>query len=206
MREMKITNLMDNIDFEAQMLCDELGNFSDGLRMIMLLQRAKDGGNSDKDDKRMLATYLYSNKIEFLYYMREALYLQYLYQDKKPRIYISVNRRDMKKSIRNIEERLIEGHYANDNEAKDSIYRKILLNNRSFIMKPQSRLETLFLLDIDDVLLFDGVHDWCAKNNVKILLKRRTKQGWHFVTEPFNPNDWDKNLGEIKKDALLFIK
>jgi len=78
-------------------------------------------------------------------------------------------------------------------------------------MKPSSRTETKFLIDIDDIIKtkenwdISEVEKHLEEINVKIILKYPTKNGFHIIVEPFNPNEWNSEFGEIKKDGLLLL-
>ena len=78
-------------------------------------------------------------------------------------------------------------------------------------MKPNARAETKFLIDIDNVVITDTetYPDEVIKHlkdiKVKIFMVYRTKNGFHIITEPFNPNLFNYEFGEIKKDGLLLL-
>jgi hypothetical protein len=40
---------------------------------------------------------------------------------------------------------------------------------------------------------------------VEIVAKYQTKNGTHLITKPFNPNLFNGEFGEIKKDALMLL-
>ena len=76
-------------------------------------------------------------------------------------------------------------------------------------MNPSSRAETKFLIDIDNVFGdrtdISVIDKHLEKTGVKVLLTYPTKNGWHFITDPFNPNLWNSDFGDIKKDSLLLL-
>ncbi len=125
-------------------------------------------------------------------------------------VYISVNSRDVRKGYITFKndmlkyEREIMYGVACSNQLKriDSIW-------LSAIMKPESRSKNRkFLLDVDtkdkkelDIIKKD------IELFTKIILEQETKNGYHWVVDPY-----DKSRGksfsvmEIKTDALLFIE
>jgi hypothetical protein len=78
-------------------------------------------------------------------------------------------------------------------------------------MSPHCRSETIFLIDIDDIIKkgsnwdISVIDQYIQKIGVKEILRYDTKNGVHILTEPFNPSLWNSEFGEIKKDALLLI-
>ena len=124
------------------------------------------------------------------------------------RIYSCLNKRDIKKAIRGFKFKQLEADYY-DEDSKNNFYLDIKNRWTSAIMKPASRAETRFLIDIDDIIGdksdISFVDQYLEDIKVKVLLKYPTKNGWHIITEPFNPALWNGNFGEIKKDALLLL-
>ncbi len=178
----------------------KFSDFTYGVRMIMLIHRNKEGGKSNRPDrkaKRKIST----NREEFREILSEFLELKEA--SKLPlRIYSSVNARNFEKGIREFKRLQLEADY----KEIDVRYKFFLdIKNRflSALMKPNSRDETYFLIDYDDTYSVKEIEGRLKELGVKILLRYKTKNGWHIITESFNPNE----MGgiEIKKDALLLL-
>ncbi len=177
--------------------------FKQGLRMIMLTLRGKDGGLKTRPDriaKKKLSTCPEEfDKIvkEFQEEMRGS--------DIGLRIYSSVNARDIKKAQREFKERQLEADYF-DEESKNQFYLDIKNRWISCVMKPSCRAETFFLFDADN-LTRKTIGEAIDKIDeiTDVVWHYKTKNGYHIIAKPFNPNDLKENFGEIKKDALLLL-
>ena len=189
---------------EAREIMQQFRNFTDGTRIIMLTQRSKEGGKSDNPD-RVSKRKISSNRIEFESILEEFLEIKNLSPKKQLRIYSSVNERNFEKGIREFKRQQLEADYY-DNESKCKFYLDIKNRFLGSIMKPSSRAETFFLIDCDDLTrktIGKAIDEVDAITDV--VLHYRTKNGYHIITKPFNPNLFNKTIGEIKKDALLLL-
>jgi hypothetical protein len=204
-REQTLTNHVLRIEERASDICEQFKDFIDGPRMIMLIQREKDGG-SHKEEKRSLSTRFTFGPVSFKRALAELLMLRPLYENS--RIYANVNKRNLKKVIRCIEGELLDSHYVSDLEQKTNTYMKLIKSPRHFFMQPSVREESLFLIDVDitqkepDALaepLKLIAHIGCS-----VLLQYKTKNGYHLITTPFNPALWTHS-SEIKKDGLMLL-
>ena len=177
-------------------------DFTDGVRMIMLTRRAKEGGKSNRPDwvaKRKIST----NKDEFEKILEE--FLEYQSEHPEYRIYSCVNRRDFNKGIREFKRQQLEADYY-DIESRDKFYLDIKNRFLGSLMKPSSRAETLFLIDADDLTaktIGNAIDE--IEEITDVVLTYKTKNGYHIITKPFNPNLLGNKFGEIKKDAMLLL-
>jgi hypothetical protein len=203
-RNKSIFSLITDLKKRADEICEEFSDFTDGYRVLMLLQRTKDGGAND-EEKRMFESYTTTNSKEF----REKLFNLLLLKEtaKVPvRIYLSANPRNPYKVIRFIEQSLIDAHYS-DQECKDSIYKKLLKKPRHYLMQQSCKDSSLFIIDVDDI---DGIDvmgeaiNKIAELNIVEKKRYRTKNGWHIIVEPFNVALWNIP-GEVKKDPLILL-
>ena len=200
--EMGIFIHKEDMTEEAREIMQQFRNFTDGTRIIMLTQRSKEGGKSDNPD-RVSKRKISSNRIEFESILEEFLEIKNLSPKKQLRIYSSVNKRDFGKGMREFKRQQLEVDYY-DHESKCNFYLDIKNRFLSSIMKPSSRAETFFLIDCDDLTrktIGKAIDEVDAITDV--VLHYRTKNGYHIITKPFNPNDLPKL--EIKKDALLLL-
>ena len=178
--------------------------FSDGIRMIMLCQRNKEGRPTNKTDR---ASYrrISRNSEEFFKILKEFQIMKE--ESSEPlRIYSCVNKRDINKAIRNFKEEQLAADYF-DEEHKYGFYFDIKNRWLSSLMKQNCRTETQFLIDIDEPKLYslDTVKNHLKEIGAEIIESYETKNGYHVITKAFNPNLFNSEFGEIKKDALLLL-
>ena len=176
----------------------------DGVRIITLMKRKKEGGPTKTD--RAAKKYISIDESQFLLTLSNAL------NDWTPeyRIYCTVNPRNMDKGIRNFKQMQLDNEYQNQ-ENKYNFYVDIWNRLISALQRPNTRDSTLFLIDIDDdeVLIESGVIARLNKFKIKILDEYRTKNGWHIITEPFQ---YPKLIPELKKwdnvkvDGMALLK
>lgn len=129
-------------------------------------------------------------------------------------IYISINARDGRKGLIELERKIGEMHKqlmmgAEDNNQK---FRGRLDKEwYSALMQVKSRSSHYFLVDIDvpNENFTDSIIEMIQDepHAPKCLLKRRSKNGWHLVTEGFRP-DILSELDDVSvnKDGLLFLE
>lgn len=189
---------------------EQIERFSDGVRMIMLCQRNKEGRTTNKTDKASKRR-ISKNKEDFFRILNEFRETKKNSKDIL-RIYSCVNRRDIRKAIRNFKTEQLEADYYAEDHRNDFYFD---IGNRwiSCLMQQNARAETLFLIDTDFSTEMLDTGEYCnsvlkhlQEINVEVVTSYPTKNGYHFVTKPFNPNLFDSKFGEIKKDALLLLE
>src|SRR5690606_9078332 len=118
------------------------------------------------------------------------------------RLYSSINSRKMKSAIQVFKHKQLD--LTDDNEP--SFYKRINDSFCSCLMKPECRNGSLFLLDCDSKDTTE-VNSFLIKNfGIKMHYQYQTPNGWHYITEPFNPVMCENmTTFEIKKDALMLI-
>lgn len=203
-RDIKLGNFLESVKQRSEAIFNDFVDFSDGARMLILLERKKDGGHN-KEERRNIATKFSFSSEEYKNAIHEMLLMRVLYPE--TRLYASVNPRKIKSIIRKIEEELLDCHYSNDPEKNLFTHKKIIKSPRHFFMQQSCAETSLFVIDVDDIEGRDTqgeALEECARLNVDILKTYRTKNGWHFITKPFNPSLW-KHESEIKKDALILL-
>lgn len=199
------SNALVDIKKRADEIFEEFADFTDGYRVLMLLQRTKDGGSASDEEKRMFESYTTTSPEEF----KEKLFNLLLIKassNKLLRIYLSANPRNPNKVIRYIEQSLIDAHYA-DETCRNSLYKKLLKKPRHFLMQQQNKEGSLFIIDVDDEEGKDVIGEVLFEMdrlNVVEVKRYRTKSGWHIVVEPFNLELW-KHKSEVKKDPLILL-
>ena len=179
----------------------EFKDFTDGVRVLFLLWRGKDGGDKTNEDERQFATRVSFNSKEFAKNLKELWLLQENFY-KECRIYSSVNARNVKKSIFTLKKELLYGEMQ-DEAGRNKLHERVLKSSRHVLMQPSSAETSLFLFDIDKEDISQELGE--INTLTEVLLTYRTKNGWHVITKPFNPATY-KGDGEIKKDALMLWK
>lgn len=200
-----VINMLSQVDIETEQIMDEFLEFTTGCRVILLLERTKDGGHNE-EDRRTFASRISYDAMEFKRNLTELMLL--LATSEKPlRIYSCVNARDVRKVIRYVKQSLLDAEYA-DAICRSSIHHKLLKNPRHFLMQTNCRETSYFIIDVDDEEGKDCIGDaLCEMARLELTELKRywTKNGWHFVVEPFNSQLWNA-AGSIKKDAMLLLK
>jgi len=180
--------------------------FKQGIRMLMLTHRGKDGGVKTRPD-RFAIKRITTNEEEFDEAFKDLKELK----NKSPeplRIYSSVNSRNIIKAQREFKQRQLEADYQ-DTDSRNKFYLDIKNRWISCLMKPNCRANTLFLIDIDEEVTDKDCSSYARKNlekiGAEIVYEYPTKNGIHIITKPFNPNLFNSNFGEVKKDSLLLL-
>lgn len=187
----------------AKNIFDEFKNFSTGYRTLFLIQRHKEGGETNNSK---LKKYITRNSEEYLKALTKLVDEQ-MSTDATLRIYASVNERDFNKAIRQFKyEQLYADYY--DQIQKENFYLDIKNRFIGCLMQPAQRATSLFLFDVDNV---EG-RDVCGETlhalgtEVDIIKLYPTKNGWHIITKPFNHTKIKlPDSCEMKKDALLLL-
>lgn len=170
--------------------------FTEGYRGVLFLLRSKDNiprpGNPKSFHHITKNAQEFYKAVETFMKMQQNGYEGY-------RIYSSVNARDHKKVIRQFKQRQLDNEY-NSPEVGFQFY--VDCKNRFFscFMNPQSAKDKFFLVDCDDTESYEYARRKIPLDH--ILFQYPTKNGFHFITKPFNPQGFK---AEVKKDALMYI-
>lgn len=196
------SNIKIDVKIKAEQIYNSFIDFVDGIRVLFLIHRNKEGGETNNTKTRKVIT---TNREEFF---NELLKLV----DEKERseipyrIYSSVNSRNINKAIRQFKYEQLDADYYGT-EQLHNFY--LDLKNRwiGCLMQPKQKAESFFLFDVDDV---DG-KDMCGEtlkvlHGQHIIKQYKTKNGWHIITKPFNHTEIKLPEGvELKTDALLLL-
>jgi hypothetical protein len=186
----------------AAAIFEQFKGFTHGYRCLFLVQRHKEGGetNNSKLIKKV------TNGPDEFYDALLELVSEKMDSKFPLRIYSAVNERDFEKAIRKFKFEQLEADYYDD-EQRNNFYLDIKNRFIGCLMQPTQKAESYFLFDIDNA---EG-RDVCGETlkvlpNEKIVFQYPTKNGWHIVTEPFNYTTilFPTNC-ELKKDALLLL-
>jgi len=182
---------------EADKIMNQFDGFTDGVRFLMLTHRSKEGGKNR--DRKQTYKKFSRNEKEFKEIVIE--YLEIISKSNIPyRIYSSVNKRNVNKAIREFKRLQLDADY---DECTSDFYFDVKNRWISSMMRPSSREDTNFLIDLDEG---EDV-DKCLNRLVHITrnyFKYQTKNGWHIIVQPFDPRLMEGY--DIKKDGLLLLK
>lgn len=199
------SNVKYDILLKSNHIYDEFKFFTDGVRVMFLIHRNKEGGETNNTKVRKVITRDSEEfRLELIKLIDEKERSELPY-----RIYSSVNARDIEKAIRQFKFEQLEADYYDD-ESRHGFYYDSKNRFVGALMTPSSRMkdQSYFIFDVDDEEGRDVMGDAlsalgnCGAN---IVIQYKTKNGWHIVTEPFNPNTFSCPGVEIKKDGLLLL-
>lgn len=193
-------SVAEEIKREAKELVEDFKEFTSGYHCLFLLQRHKEGGETNNSKLKKI---IVNGAKEYEEALR-GLLKDFYESDEKLRIYAACNERDMKKAIRQFRHEQLEAEDFGQEQ-----YEKFYLDirNRFFgcLMQPGSAKESKFLWDIDSNDDAEFLQQLPAE--IPILKKYKTNQGWHFVTGPFNYTKMVlPKYASLKKDALILLK
>ena len=180
-------------------------NQSDGIRVVLLIHRSKEGGMNNKY-KRHLRKIITTNSNEFFQAIKDLKEIKDT--DERPlRIYASCNNRDLNKAIRLFKEQQLATDY-DPEEKLSSFYLDIKNRFISCLMNKACRNEKNFLFDLDEVddRSFHSIYNILEKQT-EIVNYYQTKNGYHIITKPFNYfKEINKDIADtIQTDALMLI-
>ncbi len=201
MRNKKEISIKEDIMRKAKNIADTFDKYTIGVNLLMLIFRAKEGAQSANNDK--LRKIIVTNKQEFINGLYELLETKER-MNLPLRIYSSVNSRDMEKAIRQFKFEQLNADYY-DVLSRHAFYFDIKNRFIGTLMTPTCRAETKFLLDVDDEKSQNESLKKLAELDIEILDVFKTKNGYHILTKPFNPNLFTIENVEIKKDAMLLL-
>ncbi len=156
--------------------------FKQGVRILMLTLRSKESGKvnmTDRFGKKVVTT----GEEEF----DKALERLSKARISPERIYSTIEERDINKGIRLFKERQLDADYY-DLESRISFYKDIWNRWISCLQSPKSRINTLFLVDIDKEDNEDEIRKEIKDKKLDIVHEYKTKNGRHLILNPFNPN------------------
>ena len=197
------SNVRHDILLKAQHVFDDFKNFSDGVRVLFLIHRNKEGGETNNSKVKMVVS---KNSDEFWLELVKLMDMKEREHTIPYRIYSSVNPRNVKKAIRKFKHEQLDAEDYSEEQHQEfyfDIYRRWV----GCLMQPQQAAGSLFIFDCDDV---DGrdVHGETLQQipNEYIVKSYKTKNGWHVVTKAFNYTTVKLPEGvELKKDGLILL-
>lgn len=187
----------------AKHIFEEFRHFSDGFRVLFLIQRHKEGGEINNSHLRKIIT---RNSEEWFDALKVLIDEQMSFE-LPMRIYASMNERNFNKAIRQFKYEQLDADYY-DQVQKENFYLDVKNRFIGCLMQPAQRASSLFLFDVDnDPEIKDTTAGTLAVIPNDLIVKvYPTKNGWHVATKPFDYTKvaLPKNC-EMKKDALLLL-
>ncbi len=200
-RDKKPIAYIEEAKLKAKYISEDFIDYIGGVRTIYLIHRNKEGGGSNHNRRQIKA--ITQSPKEFRERLEEYVHTQ-LTADVPFRIYSSVNERDMTKAIRQFKFEQLNADYYGEIE-KNDFYFDVKNRFHGCLMTPASRKTSLFMVDCDSIPAFHESLMKLAELGVTILKQYPTKNGWHIITEPFNPTLFEVKDAEIHKDGLLLL-
>lgn len=194
---------------EATKIAGEIPQFTEGYRVLFLIQRTSDGGDTNNSKLR---SYVSRNHDEWVQFLAKLLEERSFYPHLSLRIYQSLNDRNIEKAIRYFKGHMLNADFYAEPD-RLSFYTQIQRRWLSSLMIPASRNSSWFLFDIDIKDKNVG-YDVIAQLPIDVAEKailRETKNGYHLFTPPFNHTtlqylvDFPEKVS-LKKDALMLLK
>lgn len=205
MRNKKPIQYSEDIERQAKNIFDEFKAFATGYRVLFLIQRHADGGETNNSHLKKIITRSPEEYHEAL----KLLVKEKVMSDLPFRIYASLNERNFNKAIRQFKYEQLDADYF-DQIQKENFYLDVKNRFVGCLMQPAQRQTSFFLFDCDndkDNPKRDVMGEaLTAIPNEHIIKQYKTKNGWHIITHPFDytkiqmPKDC-----EMKKDALLLL-
>lgn len=205
MQKSEYKNIKEEYIAEAKIKASLFEGFTNGVRVMFLIQRHRDGGHTNNSKLRM---YITRDRDEWMIAIAKMLQERDEYPEIPLRIYQTLNPRNVKKAIRTLKELQLANDYADD-ESMENFY--IDIKNRwvSALMKPCNKAAANFLIDIDttdEATLYRVNGSLVALGLSGPIITYQTKNGWHYITPPFNPNLFPAmDKVEVKKDAMMLL-
>ncbi len=202
------SNFKHDIVLRANHIFDDFKYFSDGVRVMILMHRPKEGGK-DGGYKATIKRTVTRNSEEWRIALMEFLDFKERNVQVPYRIYSAVNGRDIEKAIRQFKFEQLEADYYDD-ESRHGFYFDTKNRFIGALMTPSSRLkdQSFFIIDVDNEEGRDVMGEAISALSdcgAEIVKQYPTKNGWHIIVHPFNPNLFQVKGAEIKKDSLLLL-
>lgn len=189
---------------KAKDIFDNFVDYTDGIRVLFLIHRNKEGGETNNTKVRKIIT---KNSKEFFNELCKLVDEQTREKEIPYRIYSSLNARNVEKAIHKFKQEQLDADYY-DNESRHSFYYDLKNRFIGALMTPSCAVDKMFLFDCDN----EEGRDVCgealqelSRLNAEIVNIYKTKNGFHIITKPFNPTSFSVNGVELKKDALLLL-
>jgi hypothetical protein len=185
----------------AERIANEFSLFTSGVRVIQLIDRSKN--DDSKKSLKFLSNSVFCNFDQFMNELMQGLRIQDREKNPDLRLYMSVNSRCFEKAVRDFKRRQIDVE-THGLDSQLGFYRACHRRFVSCLMVPANRDTRHFMLDVDTKEI-KPIVDELGSLGVSIIKCYETPNGYHVITEPFNPNIFSHPDVEIKKDGMLLL-
>lgn len=200
------SNVKADILLKANHIYDTYKKYTDGVRVLFLIHRNKEGGEVNNTKVRKVITRNSQEfRLELIKLVDEKERALMLKEPIPYRIYSSVNSRNIKKAIRKFKFEQLEADYY-DEEQSQQFYYDVRNRFIGCLMQPGSASGSLFIFDCDSIPGWNATHQQLSELGIEIVDQYKTKNGWHVITQPFNPNLF-KPVEDVSivKDGLILL-
>lgn len=204
MERSEYENIAPEFVAEAEEIAAAHEEFTDGCRVLFLIQRHSDGGHTNNSKLR---AYISRSSDEWVTALGKLLHEKSTYPNLPLRIYQTLNSRNIEKGIMHFKHAMLDADYY-DMAQRQWFYLDIRNRIISALMKEPSRATSFFLYDCDtrdETILAPFREQLIAHTN--IVHEYLSKSGVHIITGPFNPNlvSLPSDI-EYKRDAMMLLK
>ncbi len=202
MREIKLGNFIQNIERKAEGILSDFSSFTHGTRVLLLIERSKDGG-SNKEYQRRSMRLVTHTKESLTRALTQMLTIQHTLNTKH-RIYMTASPRDTKRATFEFKKAMLESDYGGEEQ---SVYFWERRDDRwisALVKTKPPKNETVFIIDVNTQDTSDTLKK-ISEINIEVLKSYPTKNGWHYIVKPFNTELWDVKETEIQKEGLLLL-
>lgn len=202
MREKTITALVTDLENKANDIINDFSDFIDGTRVLLLLERQKEGGHNHEYQRRALRFVTHTPES-----LRKCLFQMLILQhtiNTTYRIYMTVNPRNLEKAPYLFKQTMLDMDYEDD-ENRRFFWERLEDRWISALMRTKPpKGKTLFVIDVDTQDTSPTLKK-IAELELPVLKQYPTKNGWHFIVPAFNSDLWSVADTEIQKEGLLLL-
>lgn len=177
-------------------------SFSEGVRILMLTTRSKDGGRTNNPDRQPSNKKYVTRSSEEYYEKLDELIAE---MNQSQRIYSTVDPRDTEKAIHKFKQNQLDADYYAEKD-KFGFYDDVYNRWISSLQQPTARASRLFLYDIDDdegdPITREEAVFLMEKGGINVLHSYNTKNGCHVITDPHDPKKIDI---QHQKNSMLLV-
>jgi len=202
MREVKISGLIDELERSVTSIMSDFKQFTHGTRVLLLIERAKDGGANKEYQRRALRLVVH-NEASMRHALMQMLVLQHTVNTNY-RIYMTASPRNMDRAPYEFKRAMLDMDYS---AGVDRSYFWERLEDRwisALIKTKPPKGETVFIIDVDTQDTSQTLKE-ITSLGINVLKCYPTKNGWHYVVRPFNTALWNVSDTEIQKEGLLLL-
>ena len=151
---------------------------SETCHIYLALRRNKENPNMDDDKPKVMRRVI-----------RDVMFdLEILRSNCKAvggvwRIYQTVNARSFEKANKIFQHKLIDDI--------DKYYYRLDSLWKTCLLQKKSRAEKYFLIDLDNEYEYWHIKRWLERNKIILYRDFPTPNGYHFITQPFNRNEFE---------------